>query len=134
LWLAVLASLLQTTIALVRPSDTETPGIANPLGIGALTMLDRILDVAGEAPWLAVGVLSAASLVVRFRRARAEERQQIKWVVYVLVLLVSYTLIDQYLLEDHIPLFLRISSSSWSPSKECGSPSRSPSCATGSTT
>jgi hypothetical protein len=106
LWLAVLAGLLQTGTALVRPTDAETPGIPNPLGIEGLrdlTMFDRILDVAGSAPWLIAGVLSAASLVVRFRRSRGEERQQIKWVVYAVVLLVSYSLMDQFLLEDLMP-------------------------------
>ena len=43
--------------------------------------------------------------MVRFRRSQGEERQQIKWVVYavvLLLLLVSYSLIDQFLLEDRI--------------------------------
>ena len=105
-WLAVIAGVLQTGTALVRPTDSETPGIPNPLGMEALrnlVMFDRILDVAGSAPWLIAGVLSAASLVVRFRRSRGEERQQIKWVVYAVVLVVCYTFVDQILLEDLIP-------------------------------
>ena len=105
-WLAVLAGLLQTGTALIRPTDTETPGIPNPLGIEGLrdlTMFGRIIDAVGSAPWLAVGVLSAASLVVRFRRSRGEGRQQIKWVVYAVVLAVSYSLVDQFLLGDRIP-------------------------------
>jgi hypothetical protein len=55
-----------------------------------------------------VGILSAMSLVVRFRRSRGEERQQIKWVVYAVVLLIFYTLIDQILLEDRIPFIADI--------------------------
>jgi hypothetical protein len=49
-----------------------------------------------------------ASLVVRFRRSRGEERQQIKWVVYAVVLLIFFTLIDQILLEDRIPFIADI--------------------------
>jgi hypothetical protein len=103
LWLAVFTGLLQTAIALVRPTDAETPGIPNPLGMGDLERFARLYEVVGGAPWLAVGVLSAASLVVRFRRSRGEERQQIKWVVYAVVLLVGFSLIDQFLLEDRVP-------------------------------
>ena len=44
------------------------------------------------------------SLVVRFRRSRGEERQQIKWVVYAVVLLASYALADQFVLQESLPL------------------------------
>ena len=104
-WLAVLAGVIQTSTALVRPTDSETPGIPNPLGMEALRNLvvfDTILDVAGSAPWLIAGVLSAASLMVRMGRSRGKERQQIKWVVYAVVLAVCYTLVDQILLNDHL--------------------------------
>jgi hypothetical protein len=117
-WLAVLVGLFETGIALVRPGDEETPGIPNPLGIEGLEPLGGVFDVAGSALWLGVGVLSAASLVVRFRHSRGEERQQIKWVVYAVVLLVSYSLIDQLLLQDisfvtDIVLFLVVFEGLW---------------------
>jgi hypothetical protein len=38
---------------------------------------------------LAAVLAAIASLVVRFRRARGVERQQLKWVVYAVVLLLS---------------------------------------------
>jgi hypothetical protein len=104
LWFAVVVGLFETGFALVRPGDEETPGIPNPLGVEGLGPLSGVFDFAGSAPWLAVGVLSATSLVVRFRRSRGEERQQIKWVVYAVVLLVFSSLIDQFLLEDRLAL------------------------------
>jgi MFS family permease len=59
-------------------ADAGYPGAQNPLGIEAL----RPVRAAG---WLtillviAMMVTSAASLVVRYRRARGPERQQVKW-------------------------------------------------------
>jgi hypothetical protein len=104
-WITVLVGLFETVLALVRPGDNETPGIPNPLGVEGLNdlaLFRDFFDAAGSAPWLAVGILSATSLVVRFGRSRGEERQQIKWVVYAVVLLIAYTLLDQILLENRV--------------------------------
>jgi hypothetical protein len=46
--------------------------------------------VAEATAALAVGALSVASLVVRYRRSRGQERQQIKWVAYAAVFLVVF--------------------------------------------
>jgi hypothetical protein len=65
---------------LPQPLGAEYQSIANPLGLGAL---EAPLQAAiGMALGLIVlGVLvAAASLVVRFRRARGAERQQLRWV------------------------------------------------------
>jgi hypothetical protein len=59
-------------------ADSGYPGVRNPLGIDALG------PVLG-ASWVAILVIvammvaSAGSLVVRYRRARGLERQQLKW-------------------------------------------------------
>ena len=51
------------------------PGVENPIAVPALEPLSMGILV------LPIGVVGAAvSLVVRFRRARTDERQQIKWV------------------------------------------------------
>ncbi len=76
----------------VAPGQFD-PGLAvNPFGIPgappvlpfAATILDTLAIVAG-------GVMGVASIAVRFRRSRADERQQVKWMlaaVTVVVLLV----------------------------------------------
>jgi hypothetical protein len=53
-----------------------TRRIANPLGVDAL---GSFLGAIGAGVWLGSILVAVASLVVRFRRSRGEERQQIKW-------------------------------------------------------
>jgi hypothetical protein len=103
-WLAVFVAVLLTGLTMVRPSADETAGIPNPLGIEGLQPLFGGVLGTAVASWLALGVLSATSLVVRFGRSRGEERQQIKWVAYAVVLLVTYTLVDQFLLQGLLPV------------------------------
>jgi hypothetical protein len=57
----------------------DYPKVTNPLGFAPL---EGSLLEGGGAGWLllpVIVVLSASSMVVRFRRATGEERQQIKW-------------------------------------------------------
>jgi hypothetical protein len=61
-----------------------------------------VFEAIAAPLWLAVGAVSVASLVVRYRRSHGQERQQIKWVAYAAVFLVTYTLADQVLLQDDI--------------------------------
>ncbi len=73
--------LLAVTL-LPQPLGPEYQSVANPLGLGALE--GPLLAATGMALALTVlGVLvAAASLVVRFRRARGAERQQLRWVAF----------------------------------------------------
>ena len=66
------------------PLEVDSPrSLDNPLGIeaaaGFLSGLARVGDVLAAVSFL----LAAASLVVRFRRSRGTERQQLKWFAYV---------------------------------------------------
>ena len=80
-WVSAGAMVVALLYLIFRPgslADAGYPGVRNPLGVDAV----RPLLAAG---WLAIlvgvamMVASAASLVVRYRRAQGPERQQIKW-------------------------------------------------------
>jgi len=79
-------------VAAVAPEPLDAGLPPNPLGIQQLA---GVYELTGSIAFLLLGVLgltSIASLVVRFRRARGEERQQLKWFTYgagVLVLLLA---------------------------------------------
>jgi len=58
--------------------------VDNPLGLpsGWRGAVESVTTVAGVAVFLG-GVLAVVALIMRFRRARGDERQQIKWLAYV---------------------------------------------------
>jgi hypothetical protein len=78
-WLAVAAMVtLGLGMAFTPGPFADYPQVRNPLGFYPF----GILLEDGGVGWLLLPlsvVLSASSMVVRFRRARGEERQQIKW-------------------------------------------------------
>jgi hypothetical protein len=67
----------------------ETPGIAiaNPFGIEAARELLELLGTIGFFILPLCFVASAASMIIRFRRSRGIERQQLKWFVSAATLL-----------------------------------------------
>ena len=79
-WLTVAAMVtLGSGMAFTPGSFVDYPEVTNPLGIALFG--GSVLEDGGVG-WLllpASVVLSASSMVVRFRRAPGEERQQIKW-------------------------------------------------------
>jgi hypothetical protein len=76
---APVVGLLAITLA-PRPFDRPYQGTENPLDLSGLSgVLLVIYQVAFAVSNLAV-LVGAASLVVRFRRARGTERQQLRWV------------------------------------------------------
>jgi hypothetical protein len=87
LWLGVAALVLSVLGAAFEPGrmDVDSPvPVENPFGIGgpigdALPGVSRAGDVLAAFAF----VLAAASLVIRFRRSRGVERQQLKWFAYV---------------------------------------------------
>jgi hypothetical protein len=86
-WLGVAALVLSLIGSAFDPGrldvDSTVP-VENPLGIGgaigdAMPTVSRVGDVLAAIAF----VLAAASLVIRFRRSRGIERQQLKWFAYV---------------------------------------------------
>jgi hypothetical protein len=89
-----------TLVAAVAPEPLDQGLPLNPLGIQQLA---GVYELAASTAFLLLGVLglaSVASLVARFRRARGEERQQLKWFTYgaaVLALLLAVSAASQTL-------------------------------------
>ena len=90
-WLAAAVTIAGTALLAIVPWDLLDPGVPaqNPVGVEGL----RYLGIAPPAPIFLIGIptmlLSVASLILRFRRSRGEERQQLKWFVYAGVLIVG---------------------------------------------
>jgi hypothetical protein len=83
-WTTGIVVVLYLTARLLTPGPVSRGLPANPLGVepaeASLQLVQAIAGVA--APVLALAAL--ASLVVRFRRARGDERQQLKWFTFVI--------------------------------------------------
>ena len=62
-----------------RADVLNTIPIQNPLGVAAMDPIRQVLDMASFSGLVVSLVASVASLVVRLRRSRGDERQQIKW-------------------------------------------------------
>jgi hypothetical protein len=98
-WLAGVTAATPFVLLLVvtlwsRPGDRRAQALESPLDLHAL---DGGLLVAYRAAFaVAIGavVVAAASLVVRFRRARGVERQQLRWVVLATVLVTLLALVN----------------------------------------
>jgi len=95
---AALYVALPVGYALLPGSLGSFPSIENPMGYGGAE--DEILPGVNQAlVWIALVLtvlLSVVSLMLRFRRAVGVERQQIKWVAYTAVLLITYALVDLF--------------------------------------
>jgi hypothetical protein len=92
---AIGVTVLVTTIAgALLPADEGDP-IGNPLAVqGSLeAVADTVANVGITALFLAI-LLSAVSLLLRFRRARGRQRQQLKWLAYGGGFLAAYILLD----------------------------------------
>jgi hypothetical protein len=88
-WLVVITALAAVFARAFSPGPLEGfPGTPNPLGIealgGLLSVIARVWEVLGL---ILVVIVSTASLWVRVRRGRGEERQQVKWLLYAATLL-----------------------------------------------
>ena len=91
-WAGVAATLISTLSTLFAPGriETDTPReIVNPFASAAARELISVLDLIGNV-LQAVALLGAvAAVVVRLRRSRGIERQQLKWFAYVVAVAVG---------------------------------------------
>jgi hypothetical protein len=91
-WLAVGVTAAVTVLGMLRPSIElpDTHKVANPIGVAAADTDVAPLSVVLQGLVLLLLVAAVVSLVMRFRRARGIEHQQLKWFTYAgaLVLLV----------------------------------------------
>jgi signal transduction histidine kinase len=86
LWLIVAAGTVAIVGWIIRPEPIAVqPGlhVDNPTGIPGMGPVASFLIGLGGWPLAVAGPLSVVALALRFRRAKAEERQQIKWLAYV---------------------------------------------------
>jgi hypothetical protein len=96
-WLAGATTAAFTLLAALQPTLELGAGrVANPIGVAAVGNPEQ--STAGTVLVDLIGVLvvaAVASLVVRFRRSRGEERLQLKWFTYACALLPLVVLSDQ---------------------------------------
>jgi hypothetical protein len=76
------------------PVDSSLPHIQNPLGVRGAAALFSVLDQAGSILVFLTVLVCVGSLILRFVRSRGEERQQIKWFAYAVVVLTLLILIS----------------------------------------
>ncbi len=77
------------SLALMPGTLYGFPGVENPFGIEALARLLGPIGAVTGVLTLAAILVPVIALIARFRRARGDERQQIKWVVYAVAVLVA---------------------------------------------
>jgi hypothetical protein len=88
-WLTAIALTLAIVVQAIAPGPMteETPAITNPIGIESAAVIIPVVENVGMPLLMAAVLASAASLVVRYRRSRGDERQQLKWFAYSAALL-----------------------------------------------
>jgi hypothetical protein len=88
-WLAVGLTAAWTVVGALKPSlDVINGTVPNPIGVSGANPNTGLASTVLNSLMLFVMAAAIVSLVVRFRRSRAVERQQLKWFAYAGVLVV----------------------------------------------
>ena len=92
----VVAVVLSTVPNVVRPGPLGDEMPQNPFGIAGVPWVDAMLSVADVLAALTVPaalVMAIVAVVVRFRRSRAAEREQLKWFVAANLLVATFLML-----------------------------------------
>jgi two-component system NarL family sensor kinase len=81
-WACALCVTALCVVQAVKPGTLEVAGRRNPLGIDSAQATLERLQVLMILCFALLMLLCAGSVVVRFRRARGSERQQLNWFAY----------------------------------------------------
>jgi hypothetical protein len=94
-WLAGIEVTAASVLAAVQPTlplESQGRTIVNPIGVSGLPDPEQgTVGAVLIGLFTAVSLAGCGSVVLRFRRARGEERQQLKWVAYAAALMVIST-------------------------------------------
>jgi signal transduction histidine kinase len=83
LWLAGVSGVMQMIHRILRPGSLRlAPSEDNPFGMPSAAPVLPALAAASQLGLALALLLGAASLVARWRRARGEERLQLRWIAY----------------------------------------------------
>lgn len=109
LWIGLASAVVASAILATVPGPMQTFGITNPFGLGETaseraSVGSRSVPAAAETAtmiWAFTIMASAGSAVLRFRRSRGVERQQLKWlaaasVIVAMALGVSFANADRW--------------------------------------
>jgi len=80
-WLVILTTLAAITTSIFQPVINDPPfeGVANPLGFSPPGALMALLSYVGWPGMAASFLVAAIAMILRLRRSRGVERQQLKW-------------------------------------------------------
>ena len=104
-WLNVAVAVVGTVaVAFLAGPIPTLASIENPLGVeGAQTLLGPVATVAGALERGVLGLVAVGSLFLRLRRARGEEREQIKWLAYAASVVVIGAVLTYVIPEATVP-------------------------------